>query len=68
VNKQVGIEAAPITHKNFQERVGDLLGVRIICLRLSDIKKVEAYLELLVEEKYYDSSEDLIKRDHLFCR
>lgn len=50
-NKQVGIEAAPITHKNFQERVGDLLGVRIICLRLSDIKKVEAYLELLVEEK-----------------
>jgi putative GTP pyrophosphokinase len=50
-NKQVGIEAEPITHKNFQERVGDLLGMRIICLRLSDIKRVEAYLELLVEEK-----------------
>jgi hypothetical protein len=31
--------------------VGDLLGVRLICLRLSDIQKVETYLELLVEEK-----------------
>lgn len=50
-NKQLGIEAVPITHKNFQERVGDLLGMRIICLRLSDINKVEEYLELLAEEK-----------------
>ena len=41
----------PITHKNFQERIGDLIGIRIICLRLSDIKKVEIYLKLLVEEK-----------------
>lgn len=41
----------PITHKNFQERIGDLIGIRVICLRLSDIKKVEIYLELLVEEK-----------------
>ena len=31
--------------------MGDLLGVRLICLRLSDLRKVEAYLELLVEEK-----------------
>ncbi|MGD8210320.1 MAG: GTP pyrophosphokinase, partial [Desulfobacterales bacterium] len=31
--------------------VGDLLGVRIICLRLSDIGKVETYLGLLSEEK-----------------
>ena len=50
-NKQLGVEAAPITQKNFQERVGDLLGIRLICLRLSDINRVEAYLGLLAEEK-----------------
>ncbi|MCW4055885.1 MAG: RelA/SpoT domain-containing protein [Candidatus Bathyarchaeota archaeon] len=50
-NRQLGVEAAPITQKNFQERVGDLLGIRLICLRLSDIKRVEAYLGLLAEEK-----------------
>jgi|WetSurMetagenome_2_1015567.scaffolds.fasta_scaffold01350_5 putative GTP pyrophosphokinase len=50
-NHRLGVEAAPITQKNFQERVGDLLGIRLICLRLSDIKKVEAYLGLLAEEK-----------------
>jgi len=50
-NKQLGVEAAPITHKNFQKRVGDLLGIRLICLRLSDIKRVEAYLGLLAKEK-----------------
>lgn len=50
-NKQLEVEAAPITQKNFQERVGDLLGIRLICLRLSDIKRVEAYLGLLAEEK-----------------
>jgi ppGpp synthetase/RelA/SpoT-type nucleotidyltranferase len=50
-NKHLGVNAAPITKKNFQERVGDLLGIRLICLRLSDIKRVEAYLGLLAEEK-----------------
>lgn len=50
-NKQLGVEAAPITQKNFQERVGDILGIRLICLRLSDIKRVEVYLGLLAEEK-----------------
>ena len=40
----------PITHKNFHERIGDIIGIRIICLRLSDIVKVEKYLEFLVEE------------------
>jgi ppGpp synthetase/RelA/SpoT-type nucleotidyltranferase len=40
-----------VTHKNFDERIGDLIGIRIICLRLSDIVKVEAYLKFLVEEK-----------------
>jgi ppGpp synthetase/RelA/SpoT-type nucleotidyltranferase len=32
-------------------KIGDLLGVRIICLRLSDIGKIVAYLGLLSEEK-----------------
>jgi len=50
-NRQLGVEAAPITNKNFQERVGDLLGVRLICLRLSDINRVEEYLGLLAEDK-----------------
>jgi len=43
--------AAPVTAKNYQLRIGDLLGVRIICLRLSDIGKVASYLGLLAEEK-----------------
>ena len=50
-NKELEAGAPPITEKNYQTRVGDLLGVRIICLRLSDIGKVEAYLGLLSEEK-----------------
>ena len=50
-NKELEAGAPPITEKNYQTRVGDLLGVRIICLRLSDIGKVEAYLGLLAEEK-----------------
>jgi putative GTP pyrophosphokinase len=41
----------PITDKNYRKLVGDLLGVRIICLRLSDIVQIEAYLGLLSEEK-----------------
>jgi len=50
-NKHLVGEAAPVTRKNFQERIGDLLGIRLICLRLSDIRKVEAYLGLLADEK-----------------
>jgi len=50
-NKQLGDEATPITHMNFQKKVGDLLGIRLICLRLSDIKRVEAYLGFLADEK-----------------
>ncbi len=50
-NKHRGGKAAPITKKNFQERIGDIAGIRLICLRLSDIKRVEAYLGLLVEEE-----------------
>jgi ppGpp synthetase/RelA/SpoT-type nucleotidyltranferase len=50
-NDELEDGAALITEKNYQTRVGDLLGFRIICLRLSDIGKIEAYLELLSEEK-----------------
>jgi len=46
-------DVKPITHKNFQDRIGDIIGIRVICLRLSDILKVEAYLQLLVEEKIF---------------
>ncbi len=50
-NSSSAINVKSITHKNFQERIGDLIGIRVICLRLSDIVKIEAYLEILVEEK-----------------
>jgi ppGpp synthetase/RelA/SpoT-type nucleotidyltranferase len=50
MNKEIEAGAPSITKKNYQARVGDLLGVRIICLRLSDVEKVEAYLKLLSEE------------------
>ena len=45
----------PITHKNFQNRIRDIIGIRIICLRLSDILKLKAYLDLLFEEKILQS-------------
>ncbi|MDY0221380.1 MAG: RelA/SpoT domain-containing protein [Desulfobacterium sp.] len=50
-NRQTGVDAARITKSNFQERINDLLGIRLICLRLSDIDKVKAYLGLLAEDK-----------------
>jgi putative GTP pyrophosphokinase len=50
-NNELEAGASQITEKNYQTRVGDLLGVRMICLRLSDIEKVAAYLRLLSEEK-----------------
>ena len=40
----------PILEQNYQERINDLLGVRMICLRLSDVENIEAYLYLLSEE------------------
>ena len=52
-NKRPELDVTPITHKNFHERIGDIIGIRIICLRLSDIVKVEAYLEFLVEENIF---------------
>jgi putative GTP pyrophosphokinase len=50
LNKELEDGVPLIMEANYQARVGDLLGVRIICLRLSDINKVEAYLKLLSEE------------------
>nr|WP_319393188.1 GTP pyrophosphokinase [uncultured Desulfobacter sp.] len=50
-NMNSEFDMKPITHNNFHERIGDIIGIRIICLRLSDIVKVEAYLAFLVEEK-----------------
>ena len=50
-NKDIEAGALPITEKNYRTRVGDLLGFRIICLRLSDIGKIAAYLGLLADEK-----------------
>lgn len=43
-------DLAPIVEHNYQERINDLLGVRMICLRLSDVENVEAYLKLLSED------------------
>lgn len=50
-NSNPAMGTTSITHRNFQERIEDIIGIRIICLRLSDIIKVESYLNLLVEEK-----------------
>lgn len=50
LNKEIKAGETIISEKNYQKIVGDLLGVRIICLRLSDVEKVEAYLKLLAEE------------------
>ena len=50
-NKNMGTDEEHINQKNFQKRIGDLLGIRLICLRLSDIDRIKAYLELLANEK-----------------
>ncbi len=49
-NKNLPGKASSVTTKNFRERIGDLLGIRMVCLRLADIKIVEAYLEHLVQD------------------
>ncbi len=52
-NKNLPNGQPPITVKNFRERIGDLLGLRLICLRLADIKILEAYFHYLVEENIF---------------
>jgi ppGpp synthetase/RelA/SpoT-type nucleotidyltranferase len=41
---------SPITASTFQDHIADLLGMRIICLRLSDLKKVQEYISSLQAE------------------
>ena len=53
LNTKKNRQGHKITAKNYQAGIGDLLGVRIICLRLSDIGTIEAYLKLLVEEDIF---------------
>jgi putative GTP pyrophosphokinase len=50
LNKELEAGVPSIIEENYPERVGDLLGVRTICLRLSDVEKVETYIKLLSEE------------------
>lgn len=52
-NKSLPPGQQPITVKNFKERMGDLLGIRLICLRLDDIKIIESYLVYLAEENIF---------------
>jgi len=60
-NSTSAVNVKTITHSNYQERIDDIVGIRIICLRLSDIVKVEEYLKLLAEEKIFQFTE---KADH----
>ncbi len=50
LNQKADDDLPAILEHNYQERVNDLLGLRIICLRLSDVENVEAYLKLLSED------------------
>src|SRR5258708_9746438 len=43
-NAKLGKRGRAIGQDNFQDRVDDLLGIRIVCLRLSDLQKVKNYL------------------------
>jgi len=49
-NNALGNGEERVSKRNYHDKIGDLLGVRIICLRLSDVEKVESYLQLLSEE------------------
>ena len=50
-NSRTKADGETITVHNYQAEIADLLGVRIICLRLSDVGKIEEYLSLLAKEK-----------------
>jgi len=51
LNKRAVKGEKPISVSNYKDRVGDMLGIRIICLRLSDIELVQSYLDYLAEER-----------------
>ena len=40
-----------ISEKDYQSRINDILGLRIICLRLSDIAIIKSYLAFLKKNK-----------------
>ena len=68
MNKETKAGVPLISEKNYQTIVGDLLGVRIICLRLSDVEKVEAYLKFLSEENILNFVRGPDYKNPLFCR
>lgn len=39
-----------VTADNFASLVKDLLGIRIVCLRLSDVERVAEFLQSLIDE------------------
>ncbi len=43
-----------ISEKDYQSRISDILGLRIICLRLSDIAIIKSYLAFFKEEQILD--------------
>ncbi len=51
LNSRVTSQDEIVTEQNYQAGIADLLGIRIICLRLSDVGKIEGYLNLLAKEK-----------------
>lgn len=64
--KSVSGKSVSVTARNFQEHIGDLLGIRLVCLRLADIKIIEAYLETLVQDKMLEFiKEPLQKRSFI---
>jgi putative GTP pyrophosphokinase len=48
-NARLRKNATPISPTDFQDRVEDLLGVRVVCLRLSDLAKLQRHLADLEE-------------------
>jgi GTP pyrophosphokinase len=54
LNEELEDGVSPIVEENYQARVADLLGIRMVCLRLSDIEKVEIYLRLICEENIFN--------------
>src|SRR6202161_1599116 len=50
INSELKANQRPIDHNNLQKRVKDLLGFRVICLRLSDPEKLKLYISSLEKE------------------
>jgi ppGpp synthetase/RelA/SpoT-type nucleotidyltranferase len=40
-----------IDSKNYQDKINDILGMRVVCFRRSDVEKIEKYFQSLKEEK-----------------